>query len=478
MTQDEVTLDFEHDIDVCYYCGICSNSFDENEEFAEHLKSANHKNEHKVREKALKNGANYCSLCIIEMKRKCDYDVHKQTDEHREFATSMSLLKSTGTSNYFATYTAPPSGTSSCSYQALRERVFAHKIIGLSYLSRRDDNWVCDLCLEVITESIDDHCIKAVHAIQFIKIHDPQTAFTLKALAISKQDKDTKRFKSLVLAKAKELFEVEKDTPEFQEFMKEYKKVEDAFIKPEPEQKEENVEPNGSDDKLQAEKSDGDGPSLKAKCPSGDDSNKDAISLFEDSDREVIPDSPEVVQKSSLRSRHVKQSDSNLIVGLEHLGKRGRIYYCKLCDIAGKTSLPSIRNHFISSLHRKNIVCNKFNGNEVHNYLEKMRTNDAAKFNSLLKNEIMKIEAEERTKEDYKLTQKRAEILNISVATLPPPSNPVQTEKDIVALATEWNAQENESLFLKQKNPANDGMFYFVQKTFKVLEYFFKGHSV
>ena len=71
---------------------------------------------------------------------------------------------------------------------------------------------LCNICLEKF-KSVETHCSKAMHAIQCIKLCDPDLAYEIKVSATQKGKK--KIVSSIISSKVEEIYEKEKNTPEY-----------------------------------------------------------------------------------------------------------------------------------------------------------------------------------------------------------------------------------------------------------------------
>ncbi|KAL5267132.1 hypothetical protein ACHWQZ_G004235 [Mnemiopsis leidyi] len=463
-------LDFEDDTqnDVQedeFYCSICSDCYDEAKEFVDHVKSSEHSSHSIEKLSSLQEGDKYCSICLTMSQPT--FDDHCLSSDHIQFLDSLCrsipdtpspVLKEVDTKK-------PP-----LKAQPPRKKSMTTKMIGLNHIKRKDDEWFCNICLEKFS-SVETHCTKAMHAIHCIKICDPDLAYEIKVSANQKGKK--KIVSSIISSKVEEMYEKEKDTPEYIRTLMELEGVQLLTCSPAEveETKDEFCQQSNSEEKVP----DGDlveNYDLLNNTNKGSAELKDSatssysqdmgemVSLFEEEDRSFIPMNDEVIASNSQGStkfdgKKAPSKDATMIVGVNHLKLKGRSYYCGLCDIMCKTSLESCKLHTTSSLHRRRMI-NKFSAHPIPNYLEKLRTKDASLYNKLIKIETMKIELEERMNETPADQRTRAGILGIKrVEMLPEPLLNVhdlpEHEKslDLMELARKWDAENNATIFQK-----------------------------
>ena len=406
-------LDFEDDTqndaqDDEFYCSVCSDCYDEAKEFVDHVKSTAHSSLCNDKLSSLHEGDKYCSICLTSPQPS--FEDHCQSSDHIQFLDS---LRRSIPDTPFPVVKVVETKKPPLKAQPPRKKSITTKMIGLNHIKRKDDEWFCNICLEKFS-SVETHCTKAMHAIHCIKICDPDLAYEIKVSANQKGKK--KIVSSIISSKVEEMYEKEKDTPEYIRTMMELEGAQPVTCAPvELEEtgdetcKESNTDVNmpscdltKSDDlhrNLEEE-------SVKQKDSATTSNSQDMgemVSLFEEEDRSFIPMTDEASASNSLDStkldaKKAPSRDATMIVGVNHLKLKGRSYYCGLCDIMCKTSLESCKLHITSSLHRRRMI-NKFSAHPIPNYLEKLRTKDAFLYNKLIKIETMKIELDERKNE-------------------------------------------------------------------------------
>lgn len=302
------------------------------------------------------------------------------------------------------------------------------KMIGLKNIKRQENEWFCNICLEKF-KLVKVHTNKAMHAIQCIKLTDPELAYRIK-VAASKSDKKTKRSATILLTnKVEEIYKEEKDTPEYLRTLLEVEAYEKVESEPAGESEPTAVkdpQPTSSQDPEAESSQPEDDSNLIESVTSetisvGKNDHEEAVvSLFEEEDRSFIPeveDSRNIITKkrntrrSSEKITPLASNNSNMIVGHQYLKQKNGSYYCSLCDVSFKESLSSTKKHITSSLHRRKMI-NKHSAHPVPTYLEKLRTENSSLYNKLILVETMKIEQEERTAESKSDQEIRAGELN------------------------------------------------------------------
>ena len=442
MATDSFTeeLDFEDDTqnesqnDDEFYCAICSDCYDEAKEFIDHINSPDHVTLCNEKLSLLQEGDNYCSICLV--KAEPTFEDHCSNSDHCQFFDSMrrSTLETPSPSLKVVEVSLPPTTSDvqplpvnkqPSKTTPLRKKDNAIKMIGLNYIKRKDNEWFCNICLEKF-KSVETHCSKAMHAIQCIKLCDPDLAYEIKVSATQKGKK--KIVSSIISSKVEEIYEKEKNTPEYIKTMMDLegvKQTDAVVIDCEEDLGQDGSPPvnasNEEEDKsiIQSEiTKEEPGPVDQiddTSTPSNSQDIGEMVSLFEEEDRSFIPMNDEITENDSKSLEDVKSEENNrapskeatMIVGVTYLKLKGRSYYCGLCDIMCKSSLESCKLHITSSLHRRRMI-NKFSSHPIPNYLEKLRTRDAALYNKLIRSETMKIEVEERKTESSDDQLKRA----------------------------------------------------------------------
>ena len=199
------------------------------------------------------------------------------------------------------------------------------------------------------------------------------------------------------------------------------------------------------------------------------------ISLFEEADREIIPDTATTSSVSRTKSasrepkepstpRPVKCKDNTMIIGIKHIVKKGRDFWCDLCDIRCKNNPSTCRNHVTGSLHRRNMI-QLDQEPPIPKYLQALRSSRPHLYNKILINESMKLEIKEREDESDELKDMRSRVLQVKVQDLPPNlctgtgrdcPGAIQEGDDfnIAVLAAAWDEELTKKLnasFVKEK---------------------------
>ena len=425
MTSDSLAeeLDFEDDTqnepqDDEFYCSICSDCYDEAREFIEHVNSSEHLSQCNEKLSSLQGGDKYCSICLT--KAEPTFEAHCSSSDHCQFFNSLhrSMPETPSPLLRIVEVNLQPKTSEGQSQRVkkaskttpLRKKDIANKMIGLNHIKRKDDEWFCNICLEKFM-SVEAHCSKAMHAIQCIKICDPDLAYEIKVSANQKGKK--KIVSSIISSKVEEIYEKEKDTPEYIKTMLELEGLHPTDI---PVKEEELVQQSSppvvvSNEEISKNET---VPEIVKEdpveqtddaTPSNSQDMGEMVCLFEEEDRSFIPMNDDISDSNSTLQNNAKSGvnrvpsrNMTMIVGISHLKLKGRTYYCGLCDIMCKTSLESCKLHITSSLHRRRMI-NKFSAHPIPNYLEKLRTKDAVLYNKLIRIETMKIELEERRNE-------------------------------------------------------------------------------
>ena len=437
-------LDYEDDVessDQEYYCSVCCDCFDEEKEFRDHLISPLHDTGNSQRQAILQDGDTYCSLCIYKLDSQ--FDEHcKTNEEHVQYFNSVKRcypnMPDPITKIAVSSYQCKPLESSSLHVakskktisksSSLKYRLVVNKCIGLTHIKRQGTQWFCNICLEKFTNSIDVHCNRAVHAIQTIKQFDPETAYKIKISA--PQNDLRKTVNSLISSKVEEIYEKEKETPEYIEFMLQLDHLEkiktikrepgkvisadatielsktDQSIETSPEIK--NCMTNETKAKPITDQCDQSQIACTAVTSTESTNIAEMVCLFEEDDRSFIP-TP--VSDESEKSKNgivkIAANDSTVLVGLKYLKLKGNEFCCSLCDVRCGAILSSCHKHMTSSLHRRKMV-NVYSSHPVPDYLEKLRRDNANLYSQLIGIESKKIEIKERTAEQDKDKETRA----------------------------------------------------------------------